>query len=586
MDPSDSPHPLSGSDSASKAELRYRAVLRAILGKGQGLLMALRPDRARFLVGGQQGRVVSTLLDRSASEQELVAELSALSSDLGEKQSIVVISDRPWAAQVLKQLKEGAPAEFALFHVAPDGAVLSLASISFTDQRAELHAALKAQTGATLDATEPAARFFAAMDEALRTAAQQISDVQSFAQAHSARPVRVTYALLALYAVMFALTFAFGGKEEWGGVLWRLGAEVPERVREGDWWRLLSATVLHGGTVHILMNSLGLWVLGPFMERLLGWSRFLVLYVLAGLCGTLFATLLGPMLKIGLSVGASGSLFGLLGVSAVLAFRPAGLPALLVADLKKGAVQNLILNVLVSLQPHVDWTAHLGGALMGGLLVLTGIVRPILHARGGQPDASPDRGGWAWASVGVLAGLALLGCTAMAVIKGQAWLLRDPSSAARMPLGTTALSVEVPRVLGAPQLVPRPRGQTQIELGGIIADQVLIVRVLPLSPPLATPEELRQAWEAELPKLRDLKPPEGTSALGEPQVTEIAGYPTLESRFAFSSGERMRRMLQLRARYLVILELQTAPNLPAKRTIDQKRILESLREESAAPRAP
>lgn len=594
MDPSDSPpgapppHPRAAPDApavvpASQAELRYRAVLRAIIGKGQGLLIGLQPDRARLGIGsGDKGSVVSILFDRSASASALVAELSALTSDLGEKQSVVVVSEWPWAAEVLKQLKEGAPGGLALYHVTPEGEVLSLAS--FTEQRPELRAALKAQAGATLDAQESAAHFFGEMEEVLRKAAEQVGDVQSFARALNARPVRVTYVLLALYAVMFALTYAFGGPEQIR-VLWRLGAEVPERVREGEWWRLLSATVLHGGPFHILMNCLVLWNLGAFMERLLGWSRFLALYVLAGLLGAGFGTLLGPLVKIDLSVGASGSLFGLLGASAVLAFRPAGLPALLVADLKKNAVQNLILNVIVSLQPQIDWTAHLGGALMGGLLVLTGVVRPLLLARGEEPSTASDRGGQAWAVAGVLAGLALLGCTAIAVVKGQVWLLRDPTSAVRSSLGKTSLSAEVPRLLGTPRLVTLPDGSPRIELGGSQSGQALRVTIATLDPPLSTPEERRQAWEVELPKFRSPKLGEGVTAAGEPQVTETGGYPTLDLRFRFSSGGALRRMLQLRAGHLLILELETPQDLPADRTVDPKRILESVKEENAVPAA-
>lgn len=566
---------------ASPSELRYRAVLRAILGKGQGLLVALESDRARILIGnGVQNGVVSILLDRSVSEAQLVAELAALSADLGEKQSVVVVSDTPWAARVLEQLKEGAPRGLALYRVAPDGALLTLAS--FTEQRPELRAALKAQSGATLDPEEPATRFFTEMDEVLRTTAQQVGDVQSFAQALNARPVRVVYALLALYAVMFALTYAFGGPEQLG-VLRRLGAEVPERVREGEWWRLLSATVLHGGVVHILMNGLVLWNLGTFMERLLGGSRFLVLYVLAGLLGTALGTLLGPLLKFGLSVGASGSLFGLLGASAVMAFRPTGLPALLVADLKKSAVQNLILNVLVSLQPHVDWTAHLGGALMGGLLILVGIVRPLSFGRRESPGAASEGGGRAWAIAGAVAGLALLGCTAMAVVKGEAWLLREPGAVQRVTLPKTGLSAEVPRVLREPKPVLREDGRIELSLGGEDAGQWVSVSVSTVSPPFNTVEQRKAEWEAGQPTLRSAKPDKDAMPAGEPQFIEVGGYPTMDSRFTYNSGVALRRLMQLRAGHIVILDLVTPPKFPAGRTVDPKRFLESVREEGAAP---
>ena len=101
------------------------------------------------------------------------------------------------------------------------------------------------------------------------------------------------------------------------------------------------------------------------LEKLLGWPRFVVLYVVAGLASTVLETIFGDSVN----VGASESLFGLLGAAAVLGFRDLGLPTELVTQLRKGALINLGLNVVASLRPNVDWLAHLGGFLAGGTMV-------------------------------------------------------------------------------------------------------------------------------------------------------------------------------------------------------------------------
>lgn len=583
MDPSDPPMPvaamsLADDGPASPSELRYRAVLRALLAPSQGaLLVALRPDAAQLLLG--HGQIVVVILDQSASGEELIAQLESLTAGHGPRQRLrlVLVSDRAWARSVLKRIKERSAKRLALYHVAPDGSVSSQAPMLLSD----LRPAMRTQATARLAADEPRARFMAELQSAIQTSTVQIGDAQSFLGTLETRPVRVTYALLALYAVMFALTYAFGGPERLG-VLSRLGAEVPERIRQGEWWRLLSATVLHASVLHIFMNSVVLWNLGTFMERLLGWGRFLTLYVLSGLLGSVLGTLLAPLLKFGLSVGASGALFGLLGASAVLAFRPpAGMPELLVQNLKKNATTNLILNVVVSLRPNIDWAAHLGGALIGGLLVLAGIVRlaPLLSSPGHAPAQGSMPSDRRFAIVGALLGLALLGCTALAVVKGQPWMLGDLSAAARIPIEKTGLSIEAPIVLGSPRPAARTDGLTELSLGGEASGQWLSLIVSPLDPALPTPEQRQAAWAASVTELNRFRPEDGATPAGEPVVLTVGGFPALDARFTLPSGVGYRRLTQLRSRHLLILELVTPPKMPEAQRVDIQRMVESVREE-------
>jgi membrane associated rhomboid family serine protease len=179
------------------------------------------------------------------------------------------------------------------------------------------------------------------------------------------RPL-VTMTLLGLNTLMLlvsaALTgSAFGLLDPSAPALCRLGALNAAAIAEdGQWWRLLTVMVLHGGLLHWAFNSWALWVFGPTLEGLLGRVRFLALYVGAGFAGAAASFAFNHT---ELGVGASGAIFGLLG--ALMAFffrrRRAG-----------GAVplQNLLLvlllNVFIASQnPSIDNLAHAGGFLAG-----------------------------------------------------------------------------------------------------------------------------------------------------------------------------------------------------------------------------
>src|SRR3989442_15263567 len=97
-------------------------------------------------------------------------------------------------------------------------------------------------------------------------------------------------------------------------VLWALGATGSLAWRLGRWWTFLTAIYLHGGVLHILFNVLWIRQLGPAVEELYGSARFFVIFTVAGVVGFIFSSLLGHAL----TLGASGSIFGLFG--AIVAF--------------------------------------------------------------------------------------------------------------------------------------------------------------------------------------------------------------------------------------------------------------------------
>ena len=91
---------------------------------------------------------------------------------------------------------------------------------------------------------------------------------------------------------------------------------MPGQVRDGEWWRLLTAGFLHIGPIHLLFNMLALWVLGRDMEAVLGHGRFLAVYLISLLGGSAAVMLFyAPSSEV---AGASGAVFGLMGGLAVV----------------------------------------------------------------------------------------------------------------------------------------------------------------------------------------------------------------------------------------------------------------------------
>src|SRR6185312_13617707 len=106
-----------------------------------------------------------------------------------------------------------------------------------------------------------------------------------------------------------------------GGSLFEKTALYGPLVEHGDWWRLITAAFLHANIVHIGFNMFALWVIGGPVEHYLGRSRFLGLYLVAGLAGSAGALLQSPT---GVTVGASGAIFGILGALLILEWQATG----------------------------------------------------------------------------------------------------------------------------------------------------------------------------------------------------------------------------------------------------------------------
>jgi membrane associated rhomboid family serine protease len=130
-------------------------------------------------------------------------------------------------------------------------------------------------------------------------------------------------------------------------------------VAEGEYYRLITSAVLHAGVMHILFNMFALAQIGAVLEAALGRGRFLALYLLSALGGSVAGYVLAPTYQP--SVGASGAIFGLFGAYYVVVRRLGGETQSIVVLL----VINLVITFTI---PNIDWRAHLGGLVTGAVL--------------------------------------------------------------------------------------------------------------------------------------------------------------------------------------------------------------------------
>ena len=177
----------------------------------------------------------------------------------------------------------------------------------------------------------------------------------------------VTWSLVGLNGLAFAIQVAFDGSTDLQ-VLHDLGALCAGCVGRGEWWRLLTATFLHLGPLHLMMNLAALAMLGPRAEAALGSGRTLVVYLLSGV-GSMAAVAAQGWFSDApvIAVGASGAVMGLIGATAAMMLR-GWLNEGAVAARNRGlAMAGVVLAQMVidTLVPQLSFTAHLSGAMIG-----------------------------------------------------------------------------------------------------------------------------------------------------------------------------------------------------------------------------
>ena len=144
-----------------------------------------------------------------------------------------------------------------------------------------------------------------------------------------------------------------------------MGAKVNELINHGQVWRLITSAFLHGGLMHIGFNMLALKVIGPQVEQIYGWKKYLVIYFSSAIGGSLLSYILSPQ---SVSVGASGAIFGLLGAMLVYGFTKKDVIG---KSFMMNIIEVIVLNVIIGLSvPNIDNFGHFGGLILGTLTTL------------------------------------------------------------------------------------------------------------------------------------------------------------------------------------------------------------------------
>lgn len=150
------------------------------------------------------------------------------------------------------------------------------------------------------------------------------------------------------------------------------GLDVNKVVHGHQAWRLFTCIWLHGGVFHLLANMLSLLIIGIRLEREFGFVRIGLLYIIAGVGGSVMSAL---FVRSSISVGASGAVFGLLGAMLSELIINWTIYSNKVASLLM-LVIIIVVNLGVGILPHVDNFAHIGGFISGFLLGFVFLIRP------------------------------------------------------------------------------------------------------------------------------------------------------------------------------------------------------------------
>jgi membrane associated rhomboid family serine protease len=171
-----------------------------------------------------------------------------------------------------------------------------------------------------------------------------------------------TYTLIGVNVLAFVATLAsgssFGGSVGGNSVLEKAALNGP-KIADGEVWRIVTSGFMHYGTLHLLFNMYALYILGQLLEPALGRARFLLLYFVSLIAGSVGALILDPN---ALTAGASGAVFGLMG-AAILVMRNRGINVM-----ESGLGVWLGLNLLITFTvSNISVGGHIGGLIGGGI---------------------------------------------------------------------------------------------------------------------------------------------------------------------------------------------------------------------------
>ncbi|MCM1371222.1 MAG: rhomboid family intramembrane serine protease [Clostridium sp.] len=172
------------------------------------------------------------------------------------------------------------------------------------------------------------------------------------------KPV-ITTILISINIIVFILMYILGNGSRDYATLINFGAFRQDLVLSGEYYRIITSAFIHIGTLHLLFNCYSLYIIGRQLESFLGRIKFLVIYILSAIGGNLISMIF----PVGLSAGASGAIFGLLGSLLYFGYNyRVYLGTVMKSQIIPLIMVNLIIGFMVK---EINVAAHIGGLIIG-----------------------------------------------------------------------------------------------------------------------------------------------------------------------------------------------------------------------------
>ncbi len=216
-----------------------------------------------------------------------------------------------------------------------------------------------------------------------------------------------TIALCVVFGVVYLLNSYVDGGSLWGispQTLGKLGGNAPlVTLGHGEYWRLVTATLMHGGLLHIAFNTYAMLIIGSAIEKTLGPGWVLGPFTFSGITGSILSAFANPANVV--AIGASGGIFGLVAMAAAISY----LAPRLAGFSRNVLVQWLIFALAIGFVAGFDNWGHIGGIVGGGVCALAAV------ALKSRPDVVRKLGTGAGAvGVLVMVGASFLGIQSIA----------------------------------------------------------------------------------------------------------------------------------------------------------------------------
>ncbi len=159
---------------------------------------------------------------------------------------------------------------------------------------------------------------------------------------------------LSIINIILYLVFLLNQNTEIYLLLVQINYKILERL---ELWRLFTSMFLHGDTIHLISNIIGLVLFGTFIENIVSRKAYLIIYFLSGVLGNIMTLFLLPPYII--SLGASGAIYGLIGASVIYIIFERNMTQLIITFV------YLLYFIATSFSPEINYAAHIFGLISG-----------------------------------------------------------------------------------------------------------------------------------------------------------------------------------------------------------------------------